>query len=142
SFVEFEHCGAQGQIAIVASPRGPTRDPPLFSIAAAHSGQIGLDATSAFGVRKTWGHHTQFRANFRDGRFGGIRHLPEPHPGNGWYTVAMARMARAVVPFLPHHITQRGNRRQQTFFGADDYLLYLALMGEWCDRHGVQIWAY
>ncbi len=28
----------------------------------------------------------------------------------------MARIARVVVPGLPHHITQRGNRRQETFF--------------------------
>ncbi len=56
--------------------------------------------------------------------------------------VAMARMARAVVPSLPHHITQRGNRRQRTFFCADDYLLYMALTAEWCDRYGVQVWAY
>jgi len=54
----------------------------------------------------------------------------------------MARMARAVAPFLPHHITQRGNRRQRTFFCSDDYLLYRALLAEWCDRCGVQIWAY
>jgi hypothetical protein len=30
----------------------------------------------------------------------------------------MARMARVVAPGLPHHITQRGNRRQATFFGT------------------------
>ena len=54
----------------------------------------------------------------------------------------MARMARAIVPGLPHHITQRGNRRQRTFFSTDDYLRYLALMAEWCDRCGVEIWAY
>jgi REP-associated tyrosine transposase len=57
-------------------------------------------------------------------------------------TVRVARMARAVAPSLPHHITQRGNRRQRTFFGADDYLLYLALAAEWCDRYGVEVWAY
>jgi len=51
-------------------------------------------------------------------------------------------MARAVVPSLPHHITQRGNRRQRTFFSSDDYLLYLALMAEWCEHYRVQIWAY
>ncbi len=27
----------------------------------------------------------------------------------------MARMARLVVPGYPHHITQRGNRRQDLF---------------------------
>lgn len=28
----------------------------------------------------------------------------------------MARIARIVVPGLPHHVTQRGNRREQVFF--------------------------
>jgi putative transposase len=54
----------------------------------------------------------------------------------------MARLARLVVPGLPHHITQRGNRRQQTFFGDEDYAAYLELMAEWCGQHGVAIWAY
>jgi putative transposase len=54
----------------------------------------------------------------------------------------MPRLARAVVPDFPHHVTQRGNRRQQTFFGTDDYLLYMALMAEWCHRCRVEIWAY
>jgi putative transposase len=51
-------------------------------------------------------------------------------------------MARTVVPSLPHHITQRGNRRQRTFFCPDDYLLYMALLAEWSDRCGVEVWAY
>jgi len=54
----------------------------------------------------------------------------------------MPRLARAVVPGLPHHVTQRGNRRQKTFFQLDDYLLYMALMGEQCQRFGVEILAY
>ena len=29
----------------------------------------------------------------------------------------MARVARVVIPFYPHPVTQRGNRRQRTFFG-------------------------
>jgi len=33
----------------------------------------------------------------------------------------MARIARAVAPGIPHHITQRGNRRQQTFFNDEDW---------------------
>jgi len=28
----------------------------------------------------------------------------------------MARLARVVVPGVAHHVTQRGNRRQDTFF--------------------------
>ena len=54
----------------------------------------------------------------------------------------MARLARVVVPGLPHHITQRGNRRQQTFFCDEDYEYYLELMGQWCTVHQVEIWAY
>jgi len=54
----------------------------------------------------------------------------------------MARLARVVIPGLPHHITQRGNRRQQTFFNNGDYAAYLELMGQWCKELGVQIWSY
>ncbi len=54
----------------------------------------------------------------------------------------MARIARAVAPGIPHHVTQRGNRRQQTFFNEDDYQSYLELMGEWCRTKQVDIWAY
>jgi putative transposase len=43
---------------------------------------------------------------------------------------------------MPHHVTQRGNRRQPTFFGEEDYGAYVELMGEWCNEHGVEIWAY
>ena len=28
----------------------------------------------------------------------------------------MARLARVVIPGVPHHVTQRGNRRQRTFY--------------------------
>lgn len=54
----------------------------------------------------------------------------------------MARMARVIAPGIPHHITQRGNRRQQTFFCDDDYIAYLDLMAEWCGKHRVEIWAW
>ena len=54
----------------------------------------------------------------------------------------MARIARVVAPEAPHHVTQRGNRRQQTFFCDDDYRAYLRLMSEWCGQCGVEIWAY
>jgi putative transposase len=54
----------------------------------------------------------------------------------------MARLARVVIPGLPHHITQRGNRRQQTFFSDEDYAAYAELMGQWCKALGVQIWCY
>ncbi len=54
----------------------------------------------------------------------------------------MARIARVVVPDIPHHITQRGNRRMETFFSESDYREYLYLMAEWCNRCKVQIWSY
>jgi putative transposase len=54
----------------------------------------------------------------------------------------MARLARVVVPGYPHHITQRGNRRQRTFFSDDDYQAYLDLMAAECQAHGVAIRAW
>lgn len=46
------------------------------------------------------------------------------------------------MPGIPHHVTQRGNRRQQTFFHESDYQLYKQLMAEWCSRHGVKVLTY
>ena len=54
----------------------------------------------------------------------------------------MARIARVVAPGLPHHVTQRGNRRQETFFREEDYVEYIRLMSEWCSCWKVEIWAY
>ena len=50
----------------------------------------------------------------------------------------MARLARLVILGLPHHITQRGNRRQHTFFGDEDYAGYVELMADWCREEGVE----
>lgn len=55
---------------------------------------------------------------------------------------AVARIARAVAPGLPHHVTQRGNRRLQTFFSDDDYAIYLRLMQDWFTYFQVDIWGY
>jgi putative transposase len=46
------------------------------------------------------------------------------------FLLIMARIARAVAPGIPHHVTQRGNRRQQTFFTDEDYQVYLELMSD------------
>jgi len=46
------------------------------------------------------------------------------------YAAAMPRIARVVVPGLPHHVTQRGNNRQDVFFTDDDRHLYLRLLLE------------
>lgn len=54
----------------------------------------------------------------------------------------MARLARLVVPGLPHHVTQRGNRRARTFFEDDDYALYKHLLGEAARKADTQVWCY
>jgi putative transposase len=54
----------------------------------------------------------------------------------------MARLARVVVPGLPHHVTQRGNGRARTFFGDDDYGLYRDLLATHCDAAEVEIWGW
>ena len=54
----------------------------------------------------------------------------------------MPRTARLVLPGLPHHVTQRGNRRQQTFFGEEDYALYLGLLRYWCAQAETAVWAW
>jgi putative transposase len=43
---------------------------------------------------------------------------------------------------MPHHVTQRGNRRQKTFFCDEDYRLYRRLMASFCAKSGVGVWAY
>jgi putative transposase len=54
----------------------------------------------------------------------------------------MARIARLVVPGLPHHVTHRGNRGEPLFFGAQDYQLYRRLIAMAARRVGTEIWAY
>src|SRR5277367_5350031 len=54
----------------------------------------------------------------------------------------MARLARVVVPGLPHHVTQRGNRRETVFFSDGDYRFYLDLIASAARRSGTAIWAY
>jgi hypothetical protein len=54
----------------------------------------------------------------------------------------MARIARFVVPGLPHHVTQRGNRRERVFFADEDYELYRDLLSGQCRKQGVAVWAY
>lgn len=54
----------------------------------------------------------------------------------------MARLARVVVPGLPHHVTQRGNGRARTFSGDDDYRLYRDLLADACRGAGVEVWAW
>jgi len=54
----------------------------------------------------------------------------------------MARLPRIVIPGVPHHVTQRGNRRERTFFEDGDYALYLDLLADAAGKAGVEIWSY
>lgn len=54
----------------------------------------------------------------------------------------MPRFARVVVPGFPHHIIQRGHRRQRVFFGEDDKKIYLRLLRTYGIKAGLSYWAY
>jgi len=54
----------------------------------------------------------------------------------------MPRIARIVVPGYPHHITQRGNNRQDVFFVDDDRRAYLAILAEQAQRYGLAVEGY
>jgi putative transposase len=54
----------------------------------------------------------------------------------------MPRVARIVIPEMPHHITQRGNNRQDVFFVDDDRRRYLELLKEQSQLHGLHILGY
>lgn len=54
----------------------------------------------------------------------------------------MARPERVVIPGLPHHITHRGNHRDETFRDAEDYRVYLRLLRKALSRYEVKLWSY
>ena len=54
----------------------------------------------------------------------------------------MPRLSRAVFAGVPHHITQRGNRRDDVFFSDEDRLSYLDWLHEYCKKHDVDVLAY
>jgi REP element-mobilizing transposase RayT len=54
----------------------------------------------------------------------------------------MARLPRTVVAGLPHHVTQRGNRREAIFFEDGDQEVYRDLLAEKTRKAGVEVWAY
>jgi putative transposase len=54
----------------------------------------------------------------------------------------MARLSRIVIPGVPHHVTQRGNRRQPVFFSDADRLLYLDLLRQGCAAARVECLAW
>ncbi len=52
------------------------------------------------------------------------------------------RQARLMLPDVPIHIIQRGNNRQDCFFGEDDYLHYLQWLGLYSRHNECRIHAY
>jgi putative transposase len=51
-------------------------------------------------------------------------------------------MARAVVPGIPHHVTQRGDRREPVFLAKSDFRRYLNLLRDYSGPRGLGIAAY
>mgnify|MGYP001233814767 CR=1 FL=1 len=54
----------------------------------------------------------------------------------------MPRAARIVVPGVPYHITQRGNRREDVFFCDGDRNLYLKLLLLYSRNNGLAVKGY
>ncbi len=52
----------------------------------------------------------------------------------------MPRIARPVFAGVPHHITQRGNRREDVFFNEADRAAYPAWLGEYCAKYKSVSW--
>ena len=52
------------------------------------------------------------------------------------------RVGRIVIPGVPHHITQRGNNRQDVFFVDDDRRVYLELLAAQAERFGLKLLGY
>lgn len=55
---------------------------------------------------------------------------------------SMPRVARIVIPDLPHHVTQRGNNRQDVFFTDDDYRVYLGILRRQSARYGLEVMGF
>ncbi|HAK93642.1 MAG TPA: transposase [Planctomycetes bacterium] len=54
----------------------------------------------------------------------------------------MARLARVVLPGVPHHVTQRGSRREEVFFSDEDREIYLEMVANAAEKYGVEFWAW
>ena len=54
----------------------------------------------------------------------------------------MARIARVVLPGIPHHVTQRGVRNMDIFFTSEDREIYKTLLLEQSKRFGLDIISY
>ena len=54
----------------------------------------------------------------------------------------MSRFARVVIPGCPHHVTQRGNRRQVVFNKESEFEFYLELIDRFLNRYHVETTGY
>ncbi len=54
----------------------------------------------------------------------------------------MPRIARAVAVGVPHHVTQRGNNRQDVFFVDDDRRAYLEFLKTHAECFGLVVYGY
>jgi len=54
----------------------------------------------------------------------------------------MPRVARIVVTGIAHHITQRGNNRQDVFFVDDDRRVYMDLLKKNCEKYEMRVHGY
>jgi putative transposase len=54
----------------------------------------------------------------------------------------MPRLARTVCARVPHHITQRGNRREKVFFTDEDRQAYLGWLKDYAEKYEMEILAY
>jgi len=54
----------------------------------------------------------------------------------------MPRTARIIYPHVPHHVIQRGNRNQETFFSNHDFALYLNLLKDKLEIFNTDLLAY
>ena len=54
----------------------------------------------------------------------------------------MPRLSRVVFAGVPHHITQRGNRRDDVFYSDEDREVYLAWLKDYAQTYDVDVLAY
>ncbi len=54
----------------------------------------------------------------------------------------MPRLMRIVVPGIPHHVTQRGNRKQAIFFSDGDRIRYITMLTDACTRFSTKCLAW
>ena len=59
------------------------------------------------------------------------------HRGDDATFRSMGRAARIMVPGVDHHITQRGNKRQEVFFAGEDRRVFLDLLHGQARKDGV-----